>query len=128
MVVSILLYLMSNGGKAMRFMFIMVRSLQLIMHLPMVQIVFPGNVMMMIGILIPVVGFDILESVFEWESLNQMIKVFDFNEHNLIGEKISLTKNIKRVWLHTCSLDHKNALNNYIARGMKIFKTETVII
>ena len=42
--------------------------------------------------------------------------------------KISLTKNTKRVWLHTCSLDHKNALNNYIARGMKIFKTETVII
>ena len=42
--------------------------------------------------------------------------------------KISLTKNTKRVWLHTCSLDHKNALNNYIERGMKIFKTETVII
>ena len=42
--------------------------------------------------------------------------------------KISLTENTKRVWLHTCSLDHKNALNNYIARGMKIFKTETVII
>ena len=35
---------------------------------------------------------------------------------------------IDRVWLHTCSLDHKNALNNYISRGMKIFKTETVII
>ena len=35
---------------------------------------------------------------------------------------------IDRVWLHTCSLDHKNALNNYIARGMKIFKTETVIV
>ncbi len=34
----------------------------------------------------------------------------------------------KRVWVHTCSLDHKNALKNYIARGMKIFKTETVFI
>ena len=33
-----------------------------------------------------------------------------------------------RVWVHTCSLDHKNALKNYIARGMKIFKTETVKI
>ena len=33
-----------------------------------------------------------------------------------------------RVWVHTCSLDHKNALNNYIARGMKIFKTETLKI
>ena len=42
--------------------------------------------------------------------------------------KKSFKENIVRVWLHTCSLDHKNALNNYIARGMKIFKTETVII
>ena len=34
----------------------------------------------------------------------------------------------KRVWVHTCSLDHHNALKNYIARGMKIFKTETVLL
>ena len=48
----------------------------------------------------------------------------------LLSEAIkkSFEKNIDRVWVHTCSLDHKNALNNYIARGMKIFKTETVII
>ena len=37
-------------------------------------------------------------------------------------------KNIKRVWLHTCTLDHENALKNYIARGMKIFKKESVKI
>ena len=36
--------------------------------------------------------------------------------------------NINRVWVHTCSLDHKNALKNYIARGMKIFKSETLNI
>ena len=41
--------------------------------------------------------------------------------------KKSFENKINRVWLHTCSLDHKNALNNYIARGMKVFKTETVI-
>ena len=40
----------------------------------------------------------------------------------------SFKGDINRVWVHTCSLDHKNALNNYIARGMKIFKTETVKI
>ena len=34
----------------------------------------------------------------------------------------------KRVWVHTCSLDHKNALKNYLSRGMKIFKTETISI
>ena len=38
----------------------------------------------------------------------------------------SFLNNPKRVWVHTCSLDHKNALNNYISRGMKIFKKETI--
>jgi GNAT superfamily N-acetyltransferase len=42
--------------------------------------------------------------------------------------KKSFKGSINRVWLHTCSLDHKNALNNYIARGMKIFKSETIKI
>ena len=42
--------------------------------------------------------------------------------------KKSFKKNIHRVWVHTCSLDHKNALNNYIARGMKIFKSQTIKI
>ena len=42
--------------------------------------------------------------------------------------KRSFVKNINRVWVHTCTLDHKNALNNYISRGMKIFKTEIIRI
>jgi len=37
-------------------------------------------------------------------------------------------KNINRVWVHTCSLDHHNALKNYLSRGMKIYKRETVFI
>jgi GNAT superfamily N-acetyltransferase len=31
-----------------------------------------------------------------------------------------------RIWLHTCSLDHPHALNNYLARGMKLTRSETV--
>ena len=42
--------------------------------------------------------------------------------------KKSFILNPKRVWVHTCSLDHKNALNNYISRGMKIFKSEILNI
>ena len=42
--------------------------------------------------------------------------------------KNSFLNNNQRVWVHTCSLDHKNALKNYIARGMKIFKKETAEI
>ena len=42
--------------------------------------------------------------------------------------KESFSKKPLRVWVHTCSLDHRNALNNYISRGMKIFKKETISI
>ena len=42
--------------------------------------------------------------------------------------KKSFSYNVKRVWAHTCSLDHKNALKNYLSRGMKICNTETVNI
>ncbi len=38
--------------------------------------------------------------------------------------KISFKIGSKRIWVHTCSLDHKNALQNYLSRGMKIFKSE----
>ena len=47
----------------------------------------------------------------------------------LLGEAIknSFILGSRRVWVHTCSLDHKNALKNYQARGMRIFKSETLI-
>jgi ribosomal protein S18 acetylase RimI-like enzyme len=42
--------------------------------------------------------------------------------------KKSFSFNVKRVWVHTCSLDHKNAIKNYLSRGMKIYNTETANI
>ena len=48
----------------------------------------------------------------------------------LLSEAIkeSFKNKINRTWVHTCTLDHKNALNNYMTRGMKIFKTEIINI
>ena len=48
----------------------------------------------------------------------------------LLSEAIkkAFQNKVNRVWVHTCSLDHKNALNNYVSRGMKIFKTEILNI
>mgnify|MGYP001177748285 FL=1 len=42
--------------------------------------------------------------------------------------KKSFIFKIKRVWVHTCSLDHKNALKNYLSRGMKVYNTEVLNI
>tara|TARA_B100000900_G_scaffold332069_1_gene292903 strand:+ start:339 stop:842 length:504 start_codon:yes stop_codon:yes gene_type:complete len=42
--------------------------------------------------------------------------------------KNSFLEKVKRVWVHTCSLDHKNALKNYLSRGMKVFKKEKIMI
>ena len=82
------------------------------------------------------VGF--FELIFHFEKKEVEIAYFGILEEYqnkklgsfLLSEAIkkSFNENINRVWLHTCSLDHKNALNNYIARGMKIFKSEVVKI
>ena len=46
----------------------------------------------------------------------------------LLSEAIKklFSEGISRVWLHTCSLDHENAIKNYLARGMQIFKSEKI--
>jgi len=46
----------------------------------------------------------------------------------LLSEAIKTSFDIgsKRIWVHTCSFDHKNALKNYISRGMKIFRNEII--
>ena len=82
------------------------------------------------------VGF--FELIFHYEKNEVEIAYFGILEEYqnkklgsyLLSEAIkkSFSENVNRVWLHTCSLDHKNALNNYVARGMKIFKSEIVKI
>ena len=35
-------------------------------------------------------------------------------------------KNPRRMWVHTCSLDHKYALQNYKSKGFEVFKEEEI--
>jgi ribosomal protein S18 acetylase RimI-like enzyme len=37
-----------------------------------------------------------------------------------------LASSVRRVWLSTCSWDHEHALANYVARGMRVFKVDTL--
>ena len=82
------------------------------------------------------VGF--FELIFHYEKNEVEIAYFGILEEYqnkklgslLLSEAIKkcFKENITRVWLHTCSLDHKNALKNYLDRGMKIFKKEEIKI
>ncbi len=38
----------------------------------------------------------------------------------------AFNKNVEKIRVHTCTLDHKYALDNYLSKGFKIFKEETV--
>ena len=76
------------------------------------------------------------EQIFHFEKKNCEIAYFGILKEYygkkyggfLLSKSIenSFIEGIERVWLHTCSLDHEFALKNYQARGMKIFKSETV--
>lgn len=62
----------------------------MIIHLPIINILFPGNVMLLISILVPFVGFDIMETYMDWEALNESFsgEIFDFNEHETIYDRV----------------------------------------
>ena len=80
------------------------------------------------------IGF--FEQIFDKDKLDCEIAYFGILEEYigkklggyLLSEAIKISFNIgsKRIWVHTCSLDHKNALQNYLSRGMKVFKSETL--
>ena len=80
------------------------------------------------------IGF--FEQIFDKDKLDCEIAYFGILEEYigkklggyLLSEAIKISFNIgsKRIWVHTCNLDHKNALQNYLSRGMKIFKSESL--
>ena len=80
------------------------------------------------------VGF--FEQIFDKDKLECEIAYFGILEEYfgkkfgayLLSEAIkkSFYDGSKRVWVHTCSLDHKHALKNYLSRGMKIYKSEII--
>lgn len=56
-------------------MMYLVRSLQMVLHLPVMQVIVPGNVSMLTSIIFPIVMFDILENDYGWDA--SMIFKFD---------------------------------------------------
>ena len=63
-----LLLSLSEGG--MSYMLMMIQSLQLILNYPFVSVIFPGNVMMVYSITIPIIMFDVLEGDWNVHEVN----------------------------------------------------------
>ena len=49
-----------SGGS--KYMFFLIRALQLDIHFPIMRIILPGNVSMLMSIIMPIVMFDILDN------------------------------------------------------------------
>ena len=52
----------------------MIRSLSIIIHLPIMRIIFPANLMVFYSVMIPITQFDIVDSKFEWEKDQKVLK------------------------------------------------------
>jgi GNAT superfamily N-acetyltransferase len=79
--------------------------------------------------------FELIFHLEKKETENDYLGILEEYQNKKLGSyllseaiKKSFISNTNRVWVHTCTLDHKNALKNYISRGMKVFKTETLNI
>ena len=63
---------MSLDGSS-KYFTLMLRALQIVLHLPLLKIMVPSNVSMVFGYIIPVVGFDVLDP--EWTT--ELVLTFD---------------------------------------------------
>mmetsp|Transcript_24944 Transcript_24944/g.38743 ORF Transcript_24944/g.38743 Transcript_24944/m.38743 type:complete len:122 (+) Transcript_24944:2352-2717(+) len=60
-ITSLVINLVFSNLGSMEYTLMMINSLQLIVHLPVLQVIFPGNMMMFLQIILPIVMFDILD-------------------------------------------------------------------
>ena len=63
---------------------------------------------------------------YEFELTEKDVKLFKEQAYIRTVNLINSHNNDKKVWVHTCALDHKFALANYISRGLKVFKKEQI--
>ena len=72
MVITFVINFVFSGG--MYYFLILVRSLQIVLHIPMLKVILPGNVSLFFGYVISVAMFDILDA--DWTTKY----VFNFDE------------------------------------------------
>jgi hypothetical protein len=58
----------------------MMNSLQILVHLPLINLIAPANVMTLEGILVPIVMFDVFETV------NNLIREYVMEDGDLVEE------------------------------------------
>lgn len=74
---------------AMIYMIAMIRTLQLILHLPLMKILFPVNINMLFSIMIPIVMFDIIDSSWSTELLFNFDEDAEEEKANLLRRQIT---------------------------------------
>jgi len=57
-------------------MIALIRSLQIVIHLPLIRILIPSNVNMVFSIIIPIVMFDLFDS----EYTSELLLEFDYDQ------------------------------------------------
>ena len=76
---SIGLKIIVHGSGAVKYMIGMLNSLQLIIHLPLLSMIFPSNVSFFFRLILPIVMFDLLENN------NPISKWFPFDQANQVN-------------------------------------------
>ena len=64
---------------SMTYMTIFLRSLQIILHLPLLRILVPSNVSMVVEIIFPVAMFDVIDPDYS----TKLFLDFDYQDHNM---------------------------------------------
>ena len=61
------------GSRASQYMFLMIRPLQLMVHLPLLTIAIPANTMVFLQYVVSVAMYDILSVFWNWTTMQSII-------------------------------------------------------
>jgi hypothetical protein len=83
-IISFLMSFFLNGGYD--YMLRMLKTLQIIAHLPIMRVIFPANATMFLRILIPLVMFDILENDYGYDT--SLFISYDDDGQDVLGKDL----------------------------------------
>ena len=66
---SILIHFLAKFDNSARVMFILIRALQLVIHMALISVIFQANLMNFFEIIIPIVQFDFIDEYLDWDRL-----------------------------------------------------------
>ena len=70
LVFSLIIYFMTQFDWTSKYMFVLVRSLQIVIHFPVLRVILQANIIRFFQIILPLLQFDFVDQFLDWDEVD----------------------------------------------------------